>query len=53
MDFGTIYDIKMHFFGNQRGIRRSIDRVFIFDKKVQNYGSHQGRRVWRFVVAKQ
>ena len=23
MDFGTIYDIKMHFFGNQRGIRRS------------------------------
>lgn len=50
--FGTIYDIKIHFFGNQRGIRRLIDRVFIFEK-VQNYGSHQGRRVWRFVVAKQ
>lgn len=52
MDFRYDIRYKNTFFGNQRGIRRLIDRVFIFEK-VQNYGSHQGRRVWRFVVAKQ
>ena len=51
--FGTIYDIKIHFFWKSARYRPGlIDRVFIFEK-VQNYGSHQGRRVWRFVVAKQ
>ena len=51
MDFGTIYDTKIHFCWNSAWYQEI--RVFIFDKKVQNYGSHQGRRVWRFVVAKQ